>query len=89
MKKRSDFDNEIMHTGNDVICLNLVEKNVGTPAILGRTLHSVLFSCDVEGFNDDFLQNIDFSVDVPILTFVVNSRTFSSKRFLQYRLEQP
>jgi hypothetical protein len=30
MKKSSDFDREIM---------NLVEKNVGTPAFLGRTLH--------------------------------------------------
>jgi hypothetical protein len=28
MKKSSDFDHEIM---------NLVEKNVGTPAILGKT----------------------------------------------------
>jgi hypothetical protein len=30
MKKSSDFVHEI---------INLVEKNVGTPAILGRTLH--------------------------------------------------
>jgi hypothetical protein len=33
MKKSSDFDHEIM---------NFVEKNVGTPAILGRTLRAVL-----------------------------------------------
>jgi hypothetical protein len=32
--KKSDFDHEIM---------NLVEKNVGTPAILGRTLHNPMF----------------------------------------------
>jgi hypothetical protein len=32
MKKSSDFDHEIM---------NLVEKNVGTPAILGRTLYYI------------------------------------------------
>jgi hypothetical protein len=31
IKKSSDFDHEIM---------NLVEKNVGTPAILGKTLHA-------------------------------------------------
>jgi hypothetical protein len=31
MKKSSDFDHEIM---------NLVEKNVGTPAILGRALYN-------------------------------------------------
>jgi hypothetical protein len=31
-KKSSNFDHEIM---------NLVEKNVGTPAILGRILRSV------------------------------------------------
>jgi hypothetical protein len=30
MKKSSDFDHEIM---------NFVEKNVGTPAILGKTLY--------------------------------------------------
>jgi hypothetical protein len=32
MKKSRDSDHEIM---------NLVEKNVGTPAILGRALHTV------------------------------------------------
>jgi hypothetical protein len=31
MKKSNDFDHEIT---------NLVEKNVGTPAIRGRTLHN-------------------------------------------------
>jgi hypothetical protein len=39
MKKSCDFDHEIM---------NLVEKTVGTPAILGRTLGDVSFHVAVK-----------------------------------------
>jgi hypothetical protein len=45
--KMIDFDHEIMEneksSDSDHEIMNLVEKNVGTPAILGRALCSILF----------------------------------------------